>query len=77
MLTGGFRKGRYKFAKDGRQTVAVVNAELDAWLVEEEKRTGTCRECKGNGKTLLSWSLKGGPVLQSCGGCGGSGNRWR
>jgi hypothetical protein len=73
MLTGGYRKGRYQFAKEGRQTVAVVNSEVEAFRAAEEVRTGKCRECKGTGETLRRWSKQDGAEYQSCARCCGSG----
>lgn len=69
----GARKGQPRWGKaDGQKTV-LTQADVDAEIALYEKTTGSCRDCFGNGKTLVKASVKEGTVFGPCSRCGGSG----
>lgn len=72
----GKSKGQPNWAKRDMatdRTVGISVADHDAWVDQWEARTGLCRECMGDGKTVASFSVSDGPTYRECGSCQGTG----
>lgn len=68
----GPRKGRPNFSKpvEGTRRVLFIDLqELDAFVDEWEKSTGSCRHCGGTGLEWAGWNRETGTKYRPCG-CG-------